>query len=130
MAQRYAGAFGAGAERVFWHSLSTRTPPRDVWDGTGLFRGASPGPAVAAYQQLARRLDGFTAVRRLEQPAGILAYAFATPRGEVIVAWSRQPTTISLAGRNGDLTVTDLKGAPSRQLASSVRLTTSPGFIE
>ena len=130
VAERLAGAFGAGAERVFWHSLRTVTPPRDVWDGMALLRGSAPGPGAVAYQQVARRLDAFTAVRRLELGAGVSAYTFATPRGEITVAWSRQPTTISLAGRAGEVTVTDLKGAPSRQPASGVRLTASPVFIE
>lgn len=127
--ERLVIALGAGAERVFWHSL--RTPAlRDVWDGTSLIRAGEQTPAFAAYQQVASTLQGFTSVRRLDLEAGVSAYIFETPHGGVTAIWGRQPATIHLAGAPDEVTVTDVQGRISLQPARALQVTSSPIFVE
>ncbi|HEX6972625.1 MAG TPA: hypothetical protein VF234_10450 [Limnochordia bacterium] len=130
-------ALAAGVDRFFWYEFADGwVDPADQEANFGLvYHNGMPKPAYAAYAVLARQLGEAEAARTLAFDARWRrAYAFDTPQGELVVAWSLNgPETVSWPAL-GQVSVTDVMGR-TRQLAAgsdgrvSLTLTADPIYV-
>lgn len=137
--RRYVELLSAGVERVFWFGLQHDTT--SIWGCKAeladsmfnfmmLVRGQQRRPAFSTYQLMVQKLDGFTAVERINLGEGISTFRFSVRSGSVVVLWADKDKIVNVAGTAGDVSVTDILGRPSRSSAGAIPVSTSPLFIE
>lgn len=90
-------AMARGAMGYTWYDLrNDGGNPRDMEHGYGLLtQDFQPKMACAAYLELVRRLQGAAFRGELDMGAGCRAFAFATPRGRVLVHWKEDASAAS-----------------------------------
>lgn len=129
--KRYALALAAGVDRIFWHSLTQQdVPTQNVWSGMALVRGKQRRPAFSAYQLMVQKLEGFTAVERLDLAVGVWAFRFAKPPSEVYVVWADSARVVSLPATSKSIIVTDIFGKTLQASPSQLSVTETPVFVE
>jgi len=123
----YVTQIAAGVERFFlYNAFIDGSPVAKAWDS--LVEGdGQPRPAVAAYATMTWLLDGAT-FERLERPTKDLwLHHFSTPRGELVVAWSRTGTTADLA-IPGATRAWDIMGR-ERSAKGKLSITPNPTYV-
>ena len=142
--KRYTAALSAGAERIFWFYLGGSIPQEDlVWKCTrpqqqsmqnfrhmALFRNGERRLAFTTYQVMVSRLEGFTALSRLDLGKGVFAYRFRKPSGDVFVLWADRDMVVSLPVGAGRVTVTDIYGRTGDGEATRLPVTSLPIFVD
>jgi hypothetical protein len=121
---------GADASRViyepYWEDAAA--DPRKF--GRGLMTPAGPRLASTAYQTLANQLRGYQGTESLDLGAGIWAYRFTLPHGDVYVVWSAVTQTISLPIAAQSVTVTDITGQTTLGDPRALPVGLSPIFVQ
>ncbi|MGC9316449.1 MAG: hypothetical protein ACP5KN_00265 [Armatimonadota bacterium] len=91
--RQYIAQWAAGVERFLYYNFAVDgSPVAKTWDSFVEGDG-QPRPVVAAYATMTWLLDGAT-FEGTERPTGDLwLHHFRTPRGPLVVAWTRTGTT-------------------------------------
>ena len=87
----------------------------------------TPYPSFLALSAAADLLGMSEYEGRYPAPANVQAYLFRTPQGSVLVAWSDQPTRLSLPVTKNKIRVADLFGADSAHAATGGLVTLDVG---
>jgi hypothetical protein len=112
LVRMYVAQLAAGVERFFYYDFFIGgSPYAKAWDSFVEGDG-QPRPDVAAYAAMTWLLDG-AKFERTERPTpDQWVHRFATPRGPVVVAWTRTGTRAEMsfprAGRAWDIMGRDL----------------------
>ena len=127
-------ALGEGANRViyepYWEEIKAGAEDRAARKfGRGLVTTEGARLAATAYGTMTSQLSGYQEAERVELGTDVWAYRFATPRGDVYVAWAEQTTTVRLPISAGQVTVTDITGTTTQADPSAVPVGTSPVFV-
>lgn len=128
-------ALGTGADRVIYEPYGE--PAKPTGDGSqagkklgrGLVAPGGPRMAATAHQTMVNQLNGYTGVEPLALGHEIWSYRFDTPRGEVIVVWAREETSIGLPLSAGEVTVTDISGSTAAADPGALLVSVSPLFV-
>ena len=78
---------------------------------------------------MVNQLSGYQSAKPLDLGAGVWAYRFATPRGDVYVVWAKESTTVRLPLAVAQVTVTDVSGGTTTADPAVLPVGASPIFI-
>ena len=138
-------ALGEGGSRVlyepYWEPrLSEDEAPQvERKFGRGMVTADGPRLSKTSYTTLTSQLAGYQKAERFDPAgtgpsgeslgAGVWAYRFSTPRGDVYVVWAEQETTVQLPLDAAQVTVMDILGAASQADTATVAVGISPVFV-
>lgn len=137
MVKYFVGAFGRGADKLFYIGLDNATPTEEssllVYcsekrgeekDEDHLYlAGCQRQKPFYAYKTLVEKIDYFDSVQVLAEGA----YRFSIGNRTVYILWGRQPLPPEIKGR---IKLTDIYGLQSETGAASLILTDTPVFVE
>jgi len=127
LVRMYVSQIAAGVERFFYYNFfMSGSPVAKAWDSFVEGDG-QPRPAVAAYAAMTWLLDGATFERTDRPTADTWVHHFRTPKGPLVVAYSRTGTEadIELPGASR---LWDLVGA-EHEVNGAVHLTPDPVHV-
>lgn len=128
-------ALGEGGSRViyepYWDAAGPEDQPSGIQGkiGRGLMMAAGPRLAATAFGTMTGRLSDCRRAERLDLGAGIWAYRFTTPQGDVYAVWGDRQATVRLPVSASQATVTDLTGAATQADPAALAVGDRPVFV-
>jgi len=96
----------------------------------GLATRQGERPAAVAFGLVAHHLNGFQAAERLDLGAGVWAYRFTRPQGDLYVLWTDgDRTTVSLPLDGQSVNVADIAGQTTTADPARLSIGPSPVFV-